>query len=164
MKRSLSWIKKFTCGWSPHGNCIGWHLLIEEEYLNKKSAFEAKSAVKHNIKDLEMEKAATFAALVSRVFISLIFIMFGFNKLFNYGATAGWMEAMGVPGFFLPFVKICEVFGGIAVIIGWQTRWIALGLAGFSVLSVLIFHNNFADQNEMVSVMKNIAIAGNFLF
>ena len=71
---------------------------------------------------------------------------------------------MGVPGFFLPFVKICEVFGGIAVIIGWQTRWIALGLAGFSVLSVLIFHNNFADQNEMVSVMKNIAIAGNFLF
>ena len=71
-----------------------------------------KSAVRHNIKDLEMEKAATFAAPVSRVFISLIFIMFGLNKLFNYGATAGWMEAMGVPSFLLPFVIILEVFGG----------------------------------------------------
>ena len=77
-----------------------------------------KSAVRHNIKDLEMEKAATFAAPVSRVLISLIFIMFGLNKLFNYGATAGWMEAMGVPSFLLPFVIILEVFGGIAIIIG----------------------------------------------
>ena len=58
-----------------------------------------------------MEKAATFAAPVSRVLISLIFIMFGLNKLFNYGATAGWMEAMGVPSFLLPFVIILEVFG-----------------------------------------------------
>ena len=107
-----------------------------------------------------MEKTATFAAPVSRVLISLIFIMFGLNKLFNYGATAGWMEAMGVPSFLLPFVIILEVFGGIAIIIGWQTRWIALGLAGFSILSALIFHNNFADQNEMASFMKNIAIAG----
>ena len=123
-----------------------------------------KSAVRHNIKDLEMEKAATFAAPVSRVLISLIFIMFGLNKLFNYGATAGWMEAMGVPSVLLPFVIILEVFGGIAIIIGWQTRWIALGLAGFSILSALIFHNNFADQNEMASFMKNIAIAGGFLF
>ena len=56
------------------------------------------------------------------------------------------------------------MFGGIAIIIGWQTRWIAFGLAGFSVLFALIFHNNFADQNEMASFMKNIAIAGNFLF
>ena len=76
-----------------------------------------KSAVKDNIKDLEMEKAATFAALVSRVFISLI-IMIGFNKLFNYGAATGWMESMAVPSFFLPFVIILEVFGGIAIIIG----------------------------------------------
>ena len=34
--------KKCTCGRSPNGNCIGWHLLTEEEYLNKKSAYEAK--------------------------------------------------------------------------------------------------------------------------
>ncbi|MDA8647831.1 DoxX family protein [Rhodobacteraceae bacterium] len=69
-----------------------------------------------------MEKAAAFAAPVSRVLISLIFIMFGLNKLFNYGATVGWMEAMGVPSSLLPLVIILEVFGGIAIIIGWQTR------------------------------------------
>jgi uncharacterized membrane protein YphA (DoxX/SURF4 family) len=54
--------------------------------------------------------------------------------------------------------------GGLAIIVGWQTRWVALALAGFSVLSALIFHNNFADQNEMANFMKNIAIAGGFLF
>lgn len=111
-----------------------------------------------------MEKTAIIAAPVSRVLIALIFIMFGLNKLFNYGATSGWMEAMGVPSFLLPFVIILEVVGGLAIVVGWQTRWIALSLAGFSVLSALIFHNNFADQNEMANFMKNLAIAGGFLF
>ena len=61
-------------------------------------------------------------------------------------------------------VIFLEVLGGLAIIVGWQTRWVALALAGFCVLSALIFHNNFADQNEMANFMKNIAIAGGFLF
>jgi len=91
-------------------------------------------------------------------------VLFGLNKIFNYGATAGWMEAMGVPGALLPLVIILEVLGGLAIVVGWQTRWIALALAGFSVFSALVFHTNFADQTEMANFMKNIAIAGGFLF
>jgi putative oxidoreductase len=66
--------------------------------------------------------------------------MFGMNKIFNYEVTSGWMDAMGVPSVFLPFVIILEVVGGLAIIIGWKTRLIALALAIFSVLSALIFH------------------------
>ena len=70
---------------------------------------------------------------------------------------------MGAPSFLLPFVILLEVIGGVAIVVGWQTRWIALALAGFCILSALIFHSNFTDQNEMANFMKNIAIAGGFL-
>ncbi len=110
-----------------------------------------------------MSQLRSLAAPVGRVFIALIFVMFGLNKIFNYGATAGWMDAIGAPGSLLPLVIFLEVLGGLAIIVGWQTRWVALALAGFSVLSALIFHNNFADQNEMANFLKNIAIAGGFL-
>ena len=112
----------------------------------------------------KMEKFYLYAMPVGRVLIALIFIMFGMNKIFNYGSTAGWMDAMGAPSFLLPGVVVLEVLGGLAIVVGWQTRWVALALAGFSILSAIIFHNNFSDQNEMANFMKNIAIAGGFLF
>lgn len=111
-----------------------------------------------------MQQFYSLAAPLGRVLISLIFVMSGLNKVFNYGAAAGWMEAMGVPGTLLPLVILLEVIGGLAIIVGWHARWFALALAGFCALSALIFHANFADQNEMNNFMKNIAIAGGFLF
>jgi len=111
-----------------------------------------------------MTQLQTAAAPAGRVMIALIFLVFGLNKIFNYGATSGWMEALGVPGALLPLVILLEVLGAVAIILGWQTRWVALALAGFSVLSALIFHANFADQAEMANFMKNIAVAGGFLF
>jgi putative oxidoreductase len=74
------------------------------------------------------------------------------------------MEAMGVPGALLPLVIALEVLGGLAVIIGWKTRYAALLLSGFSLLSALVFHANFAEQNEMMHFMKNLALSGGFLF
>ena len=51
-----------------------------------------------------------------------------------------------------------------SIIIGWQTRFVALLLAGICLMSALIFHANFADQNEMIHFMKNVALTGGFLF
>ena len=70
----------------------------------------------------------------------------------------------GVPGALLPLVIALEVLGGLAVIIGWKTRYAALLLSGFSLLSALVFHANFAEQNEMMHFMKNLALSGGFLF
>ena len=64
---------------------------------------------------------------------------------------------MGAPSFLLPFVILLEVIGGVAIVVGWQTRWIALALAGFCILSALIFHSNFTDQNEMANFMKKMS-------
>lgn len=74
------------------------------------------------------------------------------------------MENMGVPGFLLPLVILLEAAGGIAIIVGWQTRLVALALAGFCVISAILFHANFGDQTQMIMFLKNIAIAGGFLF
>jgi len=104
------------------------------------------------------------SAPVGRVFIALIFVMSGLNKMGNYANTAGWMDAMGVPGGLLPMVIVLEVLGGLAIIIGWQTRIASFLLAGFCLLSALLFHNNLGDQNEMIQFMKNVAMAGGFLF
>ena len=104
------------------------------------------------------------SAPIGRVFIALIFVMSGLNKLGNYANTAGWMDAMGVPDGLLPVVIVLEVLGGLAIIIGWQTRIASFLLAGFCILSALLFHNNLGDQNEMIQFMKNVAMAGGFLF
>lgn len=111
-----------------------------------------------------MTKLENFAAPLGRVLIALIFVMSGFTKITSYAATAGWMASMGVPGGLLPLVIILEIVGGLAIVVGWQTRWAALALGGFSVVSAALFHADFADQNQMISFMKNIAIAGGFLF
>ena len=89
--------------------------------------------------------------------------MSGLNKIGNYGNTAYWMEAVGVPSLFLPIVIALEIVGGLAIILGWKARIFSFLLAGFCVLSAIVFHANFADQNEMINFMKNIAIAGGFL-
>lgn len=107
-----------------------------------------------------MEKVSQ---LLARVFLGHIFLLAGVSKIGAYSGTQGYMDAMGVPGALLPLVILLEVAGGLAIIAGWKTKWAAIALAGFSVVSAAIFHNNFGDQTQMIMFMKNIAIAGGFL-
>jgi len=107
---------------------------------------------------------SNYVAPVGRVLIAFMFVMSGLNKINNYGNTAEWMDAMGVPGSLLPIVIVLEVLGGAAIMIGWQTRIAAILFAAFSVMSAAIFHADFSDQNQMILFMKNVSIAGGFLF
>ena len=107
-----------------------------------------------------MEKVSQF---VARVFLGHIFLLAGLSKIGAYEGTQGYMDAMGVPGILLPLVILLEIGGGLAIIAGFKTRWVAIALAAFTVVSAAIFHNNFGDQTQMIMFMKNIAIAGGFL-
>jgi putative oxidoreductase len=101
--------------------------------------------------------------VLGRVLLAQIFIISGWSKIGGYAGTAAYMASAGVPGALLPIVIAVELLGGLALVFGFQTRWAALGLAAFSILSALIFHNNFADQMQMISFMKNLALAGGLL-
>ncbi len=46
---------------------------------------------------------------------------------------------------------------------GWQTKIVAFLLAGFTIVSAVIFHSNFGDQVEMTMFLKNLAMVGGFL-
>ena len=101
--------------------------------------------------------------LGGRILLASLFLISGVGKISAYSATAGFMASVGVPGALLPVVIAVEVLGAAAVIVGWQTRIVAFLLAGFSLLSALIFHNDFADQIQMVMFLKNVSIAGGLL-
>ena len=110
-----------------------------------------------------MERFQDISMLLGRMFLSLLFIVSGFNKITDYAGTQGYMESMGVPALMLPLVIILELLGGIAILIGFKTRIVALLFIGFNVISALLFHSDFGDQTQMTMFMKNIAIAGGFL-
>ena len=109
--------------------------------------------------------AASIAAAAGRVLISAIFILSGISKLAAPAATIGYIDAVGLPFAPLAFAAAVaiEVVGGIALIAGFKTRWVAALLALFSVVTAIAFHANLADQNQFIHFFKNIAIAGGLL-
>jgi len=104
-------------------------------------------------------------ALLARVLLAAIFLLSGLAKLADPAGTAAYVASAGLPA---PLIAawgaaLLETVGGLALIVGDRARPLALALAGFSVVAALFFHNNFADQNQMIHFMKNLAIAGGLL-
>lgn len=110
-----------------------------------------------------MDNLQALSAPIGRLLLSMIFIFSGFTKITGYAATQGYMEAMGVPGMLLPLVIAVELLGGIAILLGFKARLVAILMAGFSVVSALLFHQFWIDESQMNPFMKNIAMAGGFL-
>ena len=110
-----------------------------------------------------MDKLNPYFGLVGRVLLAIMFVVAGYGKFGGYAGTQGYMDSMGVPGMLLPLAIILELGGGLAIIAGWQTRIVAILLAGFCLLSAFIFHLDFADRMESIMFMKNLAVAGGFL-
>ena len=102
--------------------------------------------------------------LVARVFISLIFLLSGINKIGNYEGTIGWMESLGMPGIFLIPAIILEISAPILIMVGYKVKISAALLSIFCVATAIIFHSDFSDQMQFISFMKNIGLAGGFLF
>ena len=103
------------------------------------------------------------ADLIGRILISALFLLNGIFKINNYDGAIGWMESFGMPGILLIPAIILEIAGPILVIIGYKTKLAAGLLSIFCIATAFIFHNDFADQMQFTSFLKNFAIAGGFL-
>lgn len=110
-----------------------------------------------------MNPIQSLAAPAGRILLSLIFITSGFGKISGYAGTQAYMESAGVPGALLPLVIAVEFLGGIALLLGWRARIVAFLLAGFTLLSALLFHWDPGNQQQHIHFMKNLSIAGGFL-
>ena len=101
--------------------------------------------------------------LIGRIFISLIFLVAGVGKILNYEGTIGYMESFAVPGYLLIPAIIIEILFPLLVIVGYKTKFSAIILALFAILLAVIFHTDFSNQMQLMSFLKNFAIAGGFL-
>ena len=104
-----------------------------------------------------------FLNIAGRVLLAHIFLLSGYGKIAGYAGTQAYMAAKGVPGEMLPLVILLELGGGLAILAGFMTRWVALAFALFCMVSALLFHFEPGNQGQMINFMKNFAMAGGFL-
>lgn len=112
----------------------------------------------------------TSVVILARTLLALMFVVAGVSKFANLQGTAGYITSGGLPfgALLAPVVASVELFFGLALIVGWQARWAALGLAVFTIVASLFFHQFWAVPAEKAFVqqlmfMKNLAAAGGLL-
>ena len=98
--------------------------------------------------------------LLARAMLAYIFIIEGAEKIGSYASVVDYMQSNGVSGRLLPLVILTELGGGLLVLFGLKTRWAAVVLSGYCLLTALFFHLG-ADQT--IHFNKNVAMAGGFL-
>jgi putative oxidoreductase len=117
-----------------------------------------------------MTNLSSYGALAGRVLLAFMFILAGWGKLGDIPGTMAYTASGGLPGFFaFPAIAI-ELLGGLAVVVGWQTRWASLALALFCAVAAVFFHylpaqglEGMERMGQIISFQKNLAIAGGFL-
>tara|TARA_B100001248_G_scaffold166928_1_gene126294 strand:- start:1668 stop:2054 length:387 start_codon:yes stop_codon:yes gene_type:complete len=102
--------------------------------------------------------------LIGRIFISALFLISAFNKVFNLDGSMGWMESFGVPSFLIFPAIALEIILPVLIIVGYQARIAAGILSIFCLTTAFLFHFDFSDQSQFISFLKNIGLAGGFLF
>ena len=102
---------------------------------------------------------------IGRILMAAIFLVSGVGKALAPAATIGYIESVGLPFATLGLVAAVaiEVGGGAMLALGIKTRLVATLLAAFSVVTGLVFHSAVGDQNQLIHLMKNIAMAGGLL-
>jgi putative oxidoreductase len=105
------------------------------------------------------------AAAFGRLMIAILFLLSGLGKIAAPAMTQAYIASTGLPlpiaGYLIAVVA--EVGGGLLLAIGYRTTFVAVGMAVFTLATAVFFHNNFADQNQMIHFLKNVAIAGGLL-
>ena len=101
---------------------------------------------------------------VGRLFISALFLLSAYNKILSIDGTMSWMEGFGIPGLLLYPTIALEIILPLFIITGYKARLSAGLLAVFCIATAFIFHFDFNDQMQLIAFLKNIGLAGGFLF
>ena len=107
---------------------------------------------------------ANLIDLIGRILISALFLISAYNKIFSIDGSMSWMEGFGIPGFLLYPAIALEIILPLCIVIGFQARIAAGLLAIFCLATAFIFHLNFIDPMQKISFLKNLGLAGGFLF
>ena len=105
-----------------------------------------------------------FLDFFGRIFISALFLISAYNKILNIDGSISWMEGYGVPGLLIYPTIVLEIILPLFVIVGYKARTSSALLAIFCILTAFIFHFDFSEQIQLILFLKNISLAGGFLF
>ncbi|MGE8398305.1 MAG: DoxX family protein [Burkholderiales bacterium] len=100
---------------------------------------------------------------IARTLMVVVFLLSGLSKISSTDAIAGYMEVMGVPSLLLWPTIAFEIGSAALIVLGFHTRITAILLAGFSLVTAIVFHHQFSDQTQLIMFLKNIAMTGGFL-
>ena len=89
-----------------------------------------------------LRSLAPVCELLGRVLLCLLFLIAGLIKIGTYAEMVAYMSSHGVPAVLLPAVIATETLGALAVALGWKTRVVVFLLAGYSLITALIFHHD----------------------
>lgn len=101
--------------------------------------------------------------LVARCLMAGLFLWSGVGKAVGYDESGILMQGHGPVGLLLPVAIFVEIAGALLLIVGFKVRFVALPLAGFCVVTALLFHANFIDRPQMFHFLKNFAVVGGLL-
>lgn len=103
--------------------------------------------------------------VISRALMVPVFWISGVYKVLMPAAIIGVIAKTGAPFPVLGYgIAIAvELFGGLALLLGWKVRYAAAALAIYCIATSFMFHNDMHDPNALVSFWKNFALAGGFL-
>tara|TARA_B100001063_G_C16732080_1_gene539876 strand:- start:191 stop:577 length:387 start_codon:yes stop_codon:yes gene_type:complete len=107
---------------------------------------------------------SNFIDFIGRLLISALFLISAYNKIFSIDGSMGWMEGFGVPGILIYPTIALEIILPLFIIIGYYARLSAGLLAIFCISTAIIFHYDFTDQTQTIAFLKNLGLAGGFMF
>jgi putative oxidoreductase len=107
---------------------------------------------------------ANLIDFIARLLISALFLISAYNKIFSIDGTMSWIEGFGIPGLLLYPTIALEIILPLFIVIGYQARLSAGLLAIFCIATAFIFHYDFVDQMQTIAFLKNLGLAGGFLF
>jgi putative oxidoreductase len=112
-----------------------------------------------------MPESLRFLPLLGRILIAVLFVPAGFSKITDFQGSVGYAASVGMPAPSLAIIAaiLIEFAGGILLVVGYRTRWVAAAMALFSVVAALFFHHDLSDPNTQIHFLKNMAIAGGLL-
>lgn len=100
---------------------------------------------------------------VLRLAMALLFLVSATTKVTETAAIQAYMHAYGVPGILVWPAACFEYAAGLCLLIGYRTGPVAVFLAGWCILTALIFHRQFSDLDQLMNFFKNLTMAGAFL-
>lgn len=112
-----------------------------------------------------------YLGLIARILLAQVYLIVGLyahvyqgmsNPMF-YPSFQQYLGSVGLPGIFAPLMILIEVVGAVLLLIGFNTRFAAFLLAGYSVFIALMFHNNLGHPQELLACLQYLAVAGGML-